>query len=351
MGTIFIKKKLSFFKVLFYKLLGYKIGSHVYIGRGVKIKGKRVVIGDGCYLLDNTDICANEIRLDENVCIFENVRIKVKDSLHIGMHSKISRNCLFKAYSIDIGRDFWCNENVEVGGGGCFSNRAKLFVGDYMHVGRDVHLNVCREIILDGYSGIGMGCMLFTHSAGQGQSILRGYSFTEAPIHIEKNVSLYSRVIVSPGTTVRQGAIVASQAFIRGTLEKETLYAGIPAVKKRVIKNIRQPLNILKDYFFVQDDTISLPSKCLAYIVLNRQSIELHNGDIIITDEQNCDKFNTEQCVIINLDREEISGQANADSEWLRDSFRRHGIILKPVDNYEFFPLDPFKLKLMCVEK
>jgi hypothetical protein len=35
-----------------------------------------------------------------------------------------------------------------------------------------------------GFSGIGMGCMLFTHSAGQGQSVLEGYPYTERPIVI-----------------------------------------------------------------------------------------------------------------------------------------------------------------------
>lgn len=300
---------------------GYSIGRNVYIGKNVSILGEDVSIGDDCWVLDDTTIRGKQITLESNVCIFPRVYINVNELLYIGMRSKISRDCIWKAARIVTGRDLWCNEQVEIGGGGWNIPSAIVRIGPFMHLGKGAHLNPCQEIVTDGFSGIGMECMIFTHGAGQGQSVLKGYGFAEAPVRIGKHVSLNSRVIVTPGTVINDGVTVGAAAFVSGELEPNCLYAGVPAKRKKVF----EPL---------------LPDQQKAYIKENYPDLP---PDIQIKFSENDPVLHTASCVI-DLVHETISGQCTSESEKIRDSMRRHGIILQPIGNYTFPLLNPFSL-------
>lgn len=352
----FVRSLTNNFRIIGLRCKGYQIGNNVYIGPGVKITGDKVSIGNDVYILGNTVIKAKNIDIRDNVCIFENVYIHVKSRLVIGKRSKISRNCTWKANNIIIGRDLWCNENVEIGGGGWNGEHANLSIGPFMHIGRDVQINVCSSITMKGYSGIGIGCMLFTHSAGQGQSILNGYSFIEEPIIVGRHVSLYTRVIVSPGTVIGEGVTVAAQSFVRGELKPNTFYAGSPAKEK---KNIIAPKE--KEKWKIITDLFPVAMKLDGYAIGRYEGTQMYcvcciealpyriKSGIVIT-MQSCNLKLPGICVI-DLQKMLICGDSSDASEKCRDYLRRHGIILRPADGYQFYKLNPFVLRDNSIER
>lgn len=346
----------NIFRILCLRCRGYQIGKNVYIGHGVKIMGEKVTIGNDVYILDNTVMSGRIVDIRDNVCIFEDVYIHVINKLVIGKRSKISRNCTWRANNIITGRDLWCNENVEIGGGGWNNENANLSIGSFMHIGRDVQINVCKPVMLEGYSGVGIGCMLFTHSAGQGQSVLNGYSFVEAPITVGKHVSLYTRVIVSPGTVIGEGATVATQSFVRGKLQPYTFYAGSPAKEKKIIAIPKK-----EEQWKIIINLFPVIVKSDGYAVGKYEGIQIYcvycvellpcmikNG--IVVTMQSCD-LNLAGICVIDLQKMVIRGESSDASEKCRDYLRRHGIILKPANGYHFHKLNPFILRESSIER
>jgi acetyltransferase-like isoleucine patch superfamily enzyme len=347
----------------FFRSKGYHIGRNVHFGRNVTLAGEQVFIGDDCYFDDGVTITSPVIKIGRNSIFFSDIDIFALRSFKIGPRCKISRNCVLKANRIEVGHDLWCNEYVEIGGGGWQSPTANITIGDFTHIGKNAHLNVCKAIDIDGYCGIGMDCMLFTHSSGNGQSVLAGYSSVEAGIHVGLNVSLYSRVIVAPGTTIEDGVTVAAGSYVRGVLERDGFYAGSPAKLKskvvhpsaeekyRIMKHILVPLEEFSDgYTCRQKDTWVIVVKELSAAARSY----IHNADIpsdhifcvvCLEDEAQIDFYGT----YINLGANTISGQTGDGTEQIRDALRREGIILD-FHNYTPKKLDATSLKEKRIE-
>lgn len=350
-------------KKILYRLKGYRIGKNVFIGRNVIIKGKSVFIAEDTYIDNNVKITAKNIEIGENSIIYHNTNIYCLDNLIIGKRNKISRNCVIKANNFLSKEDLWCNENVEIGGGGWQKKTANIEIGPYTHIGKNSHLNLCSPIIIKGFSGIGMDTMMFTHSSGHGQSILKGYTSIQGKIIIEENVSIFSRCIITPNTHIKTGVTIGANSFVKGILENKSFYAGTPAKK---IRDIIEPndeekeeriINILSE---ISDETIIVDKKYIFkikshYILfvnqLNNETIryiEKNNYDLkCIISFHNINMYN--KYSIIDLSNETISGNSNQVSEMIRDNLRRLGIILKPI-NYNFFKLNAINLKNKMIE-
>ncbi len=347
----------SILKRIYYLLKGYKVGKNVHFCKNVQIKGRRVSIGDDCYFDEGVCIQGDNISIGINCVFFKNVLIYARE-FSIGQRGKISRNCVFKASKIKIGNELWCNEEVEIGGGGWQKSSAVIDIGDFTLIGKRAHLNVCREITIQGHSGIGMDCMLFTHSAGNGQSFLEGYSSVEGPICIGTNVSLYSRVIAAPGTNIGKGVTVGAGSYIRGELEDGSFYAGLPAklIKKvqplsaeasfQMLKEVFTPAAAITGGFMCQHNT--------GQIILVRDA-----GDaaayLISQDMDVCVVFlkgktvNQPGVTYINLESNTIAGKTSCLSEDVRDRLRRKGVILQ-FSNYKPPKLNALKLKRERIE-
>jgi len=57
-----------------------------------------------------------------------------------------------------------------------------------------------------------------------------------SPVKIGSNVFIGARSIIMPGTVIEDNVIVGAGSVIRGTLEKNGIYIGNPAVKIRTIE-------------------------------------------------------------------------------------------------------------------
>lgn len=363
---------LGYIRVLLLRLKGYKIGNNVKISNKVKIKGSDVTIGDNVSISTNTKIYAKSIIIGNNSLFFENVQVFAMDAFYIGARCKISKNCILRAYNITIGNELWCNENLDIGGGGWRKHSAVIKIGDSVHIGKNVTINVCQSVTIGSYTGIGMETMIFTHSAGNGQSILCGYAQIEKEVHIGNHVSIFSRAFVLPGTFIEDGVILGAMALARKRLNKNSLYVGVPAVKKKEIVDLSIENKIKKikeilEYELVYFDKIHNLDYLNAIILMKEKAaiLFIHSTNynsilstledlkqkkaeiVMITFSE--DKFCAVDITVINLTGNTISGITSDTSELLRDVFRRYGIILR-YDGYIPYLIDINDLKKKHIE-
>ena len=322
------------------KKLGWEIGTNVTIEDGVVLKADHGRIGSNTHIGKNVRMDAEIIHIGENCIFFPNTDIKVNNEFSIGNRGKISRNTCFRANSIIIGHDFWCNEQAEVGGGGWQKNTADLSVGNLVHVGKGASINVCCPVTIGSYTGIGIECMIFTHSSGNGQSILEGYKHVEAPVHIGNHVSLFTRDIIAPGTRVEDNVTVAAMSFVRGTTEERGFYAGCPASlkKKTVPVNKDRWYELLRDVLKTEiNEALYVPwssgyneKEPVFYISEMKEEYAdcLSNCDrpIVIS---GCGSCNLDRTAVFDIENMIVSGEKTSKTEKVRNALRRNGILFE----------------------
>ena len=348
------------------------IGNNCVFEDGVVIIGQNIVIDDNVHIGKNCFIKGENIKIGNNTLIFDQVLIAVTKQLVLGTRNKISRDCAFRCYSIRIGNDLWCNENVDIGGGGCWQNSALLEIGDFVHIGKSAMINVCQPTYIGSRTGIGIESMIFTHSAGNGQSILEGYTHTEKSVWIGEHVSLYTRAFIAPGSTLDSGVIVGASAYASGHLEKG-LYVGIPAKKKREIPKLsnEERISIMKKVLIQSFD-----GKVSLYHGKELLNSTYSEGILLLTEENNktnqelidelftnhkniivlsmcpfnVDTYKVKKYTLFRLIENDILGVTSVLSENVRDMLRRNGI-LPNYSYYSPFQLDYNKLKMKGIEK
>lgn len=311
-----------------YILKGWKIGKNVILEKGCLLKAKSGIIGDNTYIGKNCKIIANNISIGNNCLFYSNVDILINNDFIIGNRCKISRNTLFRANSIHIGEELWCNENVEVGGGGWMKPSANLTIGNHVHIGRAATINVCESVTIGSFTGIGIECMIFTHSSGNGQSILQGYKHIEMPVQIGNNVSLFTRAFIAPGVNISDGVTVAAMAFLSCQTNPNGFYAGIPAKEKYITK----PLDDDKQ----QKALYEALKKEIGSHILEKSVFlcDVFTKDLLNNITEFCEAIVcknadclTDKCAIFQIEKNLVSGKSSETTEKLRDALRRNGIM------------------------
>lgn len=337
------------------KKLGAKIEENVVICYGAKL-----IFNKGCLIQKDTVIGrfvvieADRITIGNNCLFFPKTMIYSKETFSLGTRGKISKDCIFRANNINIGREFWCNESVRIGEGGWNQKSANIKIGDYQFIGPRAQINVSDSVELRGYGGLGIEAMIFTHGAGHGQSAIDGYYAEQNKVIIEKNVSILTRAIVLPGVIVGQGTTVAANAIVTKSFATNSLIGGVPAkyigpsskevsVKER--KNII--VDILSEGLGIEPE-IKNNSFCFEKFnenIIFQYSLEeiestdsIDQRDIIIF-YQGDNKYHKNYSTYIDLKSKIISGKTTKASEFLRDKFRRKGVILN-YKNYSPFLLN-----------
>ncbi len=326
--------------------MGWEIGEEVVIEKGVFLDAEYGRIGSYTHIGKNVRIQAQRIEIGENCLFFPNVDIKVRTFFSMDFRGKIGRNTCFRANSISIGHDLWCNELVEVGGGGWMKETADLTIGDFVHVGKGVSLNVCCPVTIGSYTGIGIECMVFTHSSGNGQSILEGYKHIEAPVRIGSHVSLFTRDIIAPGAVVEDYVTVAAMSYVRGTTEERGFYAGCPAVlkyktspvprgewyemircilKEEIGEVLYEPLSEVEN---LEEPVVFIKEMKEDY----RSCLDHFEKPIVIS---TAGKLDFEDTVVFDIDNMMVTGSATTKTEMVRNTLRRNGMLFEFGENYE----------------
>lgn len=112
---------------------------------------------------------------------------------------------------------------------------ARLEVGAQTFIGRGCHLNVLDSITIGAHTLLGPGCVLVDHNHGT----LAGLRIDQQPcvakpISIGSDVWCGAGVVVLPGVTIGDGAVVGAQAVVTHDVPPMTVVAGNPA---RILRN------------------------------------------------------------------------------------------------------------------
>ncbi|GAA1973033.1 DapH/DapD/GlmU-related protein [Kitasatospora viridis] len=219
------------------------IGAGVVLGRGVRIEADRVVLEAGTEIGDRCRISAREVEFDRNCVLFPDVVVRALTTVRLGAHTKISRDAVLKAGSIEVGTEFWMNRGAEIGGGGWRTGDGRFQAGDRCHVGRGSHINTARPVVLGDDTAIGMDCTIATHA--HWQPATEGFPFSSGPVTVGSGVAVFTRSVVSPGVTVADGATVAAGSVVVRDVAPRALVGGVPARTLRIHPQPESPLPVL----------------------------------------------------------------------------------------------------------
>lgn len=106
-----------------------------------------------------------------------------------------------------------------------------LRIGAGVRVARDVTMDARGGLVLDDHALVGFESVLltYTHNADRIGVPIQDQGFWSAPVTIGPRAWLGMRVMVLPGVTVGEDAIVASGAVVTRDVPPRTVVAGVPA--------------------------------------------------------------------------------------------------------------------------
>ncbi len=110
---------------------------------------------------------------------------------------------------------------------------AELRIGPETEVLSGCRIDCSGSVTIGRASHVGRDCQIVTHAhdtARRDTSVLRS-AITTSPVTIGDDVMIYSDVVILPGVTIGDGAVVAVRSVVTGDVEPYTVVAGVPARK------------------------------------------------------------------------------------------------------------------------
>lgn len=147
---------------------------------------------------------------------------------HVGPRVRIGPHCsVCRPSSVELGRRTTLEEGVVLK---LVSDSARLRLAEQVFVGRGSMFDVACEMSVGAGSLIAPGCFIVDHNHGTraGEPIW-SQPCAAGPVRIGADVWLGARVIVLPGVSIGDGAIVAAGAVVTRDVEAMTVVAGVPA--------------------------------------------------------------------------------------------------------------------------
>ncbi len=123
--------------------------------------------------------------------------------------------------------------DVRVGRDGEVSGTSTLAVGVGSQILSDCHLDCSADITIGAGTHIGRACSIYTHTH---QTDSRDVPILDSPVKtspvtIGVDVMIYSDVVVLPGITIGDGAVIAVRSVVTRDVEPYSIVAGVPAEK------------------------------------------------------------------------------------------------------------------------
>jgi len=127
--------------------------------------------------------------------------------------------------------------NVNIQKGVYFGKGNKISIGDFSGIGENSRLAQADEIIIGNNVLIGQELMVVTqnHNFSDKDQLIREQGGTTKPVIIGNNVWIGARVIILPGVTIGDGAIIAAGSVVVKSISAFSIAGGVPAkiIKER----------------------------------------------------------------------------------------------------------------------
>ena len=143
-------------------------------------------------------------------------RADVKPWLKFGNGSVLERECTI-----------WCAAEPD--------SEPSLVAGSNVFIGRNTYLGTWKPIWIGNDTLIGAYCYIISgnHRFAAPDLPVRMQGYEGAPITIGRNVWLGAHVIVLPGVTVGDHAVIGAGSVVTSSIPEAEIWAGVPARRIR----------------------------------------------------------------------------------------------------------------------
>jgi acetyltransferase-like isoleucine patch superfamily enzyme len=143
-------------------------------------------------------------------------RADVKPWLKFGIGSFVERECTI-----------WCASEAD--------SEPSLIAGSNVFIGRNTYLGAWVPISIGSDTLIGAYCYIISgnHRFGAPDLPVCMQGYEGAPITIGRNVWLGAHVIVLPGVTIGDNAVVGAGSVVTASIPEAEIWAGVPARRIR----------------------------------------------------------------------------------------------------------------------
>ena len=163
--------------------------------------------------------------------IFKIIFIKLKHpNISISFNTKLEKGCVIK-----------CTNNSKISICNSVVSSGTMILADHggtiniknSFIGRNCVIVAREKINIDSNCQIAEMVVIRdqNHNFGAKGKTIEEQGFSIAPIEIQNNVWLGAKVTVIAGTTIRKNTVVGANAVVRGKLDANAVYVGIPAKK------------------------------------------------------------------------------------------------------------------------
>jgi acetyltransferase-like isoleucine patch superfamily enzyme len=226
----------------------------------------------------------------------------------LGPRSIIREGVIIEGNNIEIGAEAYFDIRARVGGGSCFDNTAKLYAGDWLHMGVDSHINIARGVYFGHEVGIGVGTKIFTHGAYL--PIDAGFPVQWGPVIVGTRVWM-PHAWVNPDVTIGTNVVIAAGSLVNSDIPSGCLAGGIPA---KIIRAHNYPKKISQRQL----------EEIFRKIFLHTSSqYKEEEHSYVVTEDK---EFVVDGATCFDLKGRKIYGDATMFSETLKNQLRRNGI-------------------------
>lgn len=113
---------------------------------------------------------------------------------------------------------------------GCYFHTADIHIAAGAIINQNVHIENTGRVEIGPRTGLGLQTTIITSNHDLGPSHMRlGPRWFQEPVVIGSGCWIGARCLILPGATIGDGCLVAAGSVVRGVLEPDGLYAGVPA--------------------------------------------------------------------------------------------------------------------------
>ena len=111
-----------------------------------------------------------------------------------------------------------------------------IAIGQYVHVGAYTNLSGAAGIVVEDFAGISLGVRIFTVTEDLSGRYLVNPTIPapfrkvkSGPVRMEKFSGVFAGVIILPGVTIAEGAMIGAGSLVRKNVPEWEIWFGVPA--------------------------------------------------------------------------------------------------------------------------
>ena len=245
--------------------------------------------GDG-----NIRISVDSIKIGEGVTLGGNISIELRGGLEIGDYSHIGDDVHIRGNNVKIGKHFYHSKGLRVGGGGHNGPNANLTIGDRCTMHNNF-INICEPVTIGDDVGLSEEVSIITH--GYWQSVLEGYPAKFEGVTIRDGVIVGYRSTILMGVTIGENCVIGANSNVTNRLIPRGIYGGNPAKfikciwsptrkeqRKKAAEIITKYMDVAEYHNFHPDIYLDFPYAEVDDFTVNLLTFEYEGEETEITD-------------------------------------------------------------------